>query len=250
MRILLSSETFHLNENQILTKILHCRQSGVAWAVSSEPNDVGIISSWEASGKRDANLEKLPSMIAYDRNGKTTWWGFERFNAEGEKFERFKLLLSDKAKCGIALQPLLETLDRLQALGKKPVDVVADYLRCVWAHTLKTLKSKLSSSVFMNICFKVVLTVPAIWDHAAQELTREAARKAGIQKKRNGLTTTLDIISEPEAAALAFFNDPKSKSHISLSVVLTRLNRSLHRSLTQSRMGIALSCVMQVAALW
>lgn len=224
------------------------RQSGVAWAVSSEPDSVGIISSWEASGRRDANLEKLPSMIGYDQNGRTTWWGFEQFNAEGEKFENFKLLLSDKARDSVASLPLQDTLARLQKLRKQPVDVVADYLKCVWTHTLKNLKLKLS--FIEHLRFKVVLTVPAIWDHAAQELTREAASKAGIKKIRQAGTTTLDIISEPEAAALAFFNDSKREAHVALEVVLALRSRSLHRSLTQTRMAIALSCVMQVAALW
>ena len=186
--------------------------------MSSEPDCIGIISSWEASGRRDANLEKLPSMIAYDQQGKTTWWGFEQFNAEGQKFENFKLLLSEKARKNAASLPLQDTLERLQALNKQPVDVVADHLRCVWTHTLKNLKLKLS--FIDNLRFKVVLTVPAIWDHAAQELTREAAQKAGIRRRRKAGTTTLDIISEPEAAALTFFNDSQRKGCMTLEVVL------------------------------
>lgn len=157
-------------------------------------------------------------MIAYDQQGKTTWWGFEQFNAEGEKFENFKLLLSEKARNNAASLPLRDTLHRLRVLNKQPVDVVADYLKCVWTHTLKNLKFKLS--FIEDIRFKVVLTVPAIWDHAAQELTREAVQKAGINKRRKAGRTMLDIISEPEAAALTFFNDCKRKGCMSLEVVL------------------------------
>lgn len=168
-------------------------------------------------------------MIAYDQQGETTWWGFEQFNAEGEKFENFKLLLSEKAKNNAASLPLQNTLERLRALQKQPVDVVADYLKRVWTHTLKDLKRKLS--FIETLRFKVVLTVPAIWDHAAQELTREAAQKAGIRKRRKAGTTTLDIISEPEAAALTFFNEPKRKGCMTLEVILALRSHSMHGSL-------------------
>lgn len=170
-------------------------------------------------------------MIAYNKRGKVTWWGFEQFNAEGEKFEKFKLLLSERARNNSASLPLQDTLDRMRALNKSPVDVVADYLKNVWNHTLKNLKLKLS--FIENLRFKVVLTVPAIWDHAAQELTREAAQKAGIEKKRNAGTTKLDIISEPEAAALTFFNDSKRTGCMSLEVVSSLRSHLLHRSLKQ-----------------
>jgi len=73
-----------------------------------------------------------------------------------------------------------------------------------------------------NSPFKVVLTVPAIWDHAAQDLTRRAAKKAGILVPRLGKNTTLEMISEPEAAALAFFNDANLKGQIGLEASFTR----------------------------
>ena len=157
-------------------------------------------------------------MIAYNQQRKVTWWGFEQFNAEGEKFEKFKLLLSKKAINDPASLPLQDTLQRMSTLRKKPVDVVADYLRCVWNHTLKNLRLRLS--FLEDLRFKVVLTVPAIWDHAAQELTREAAQKAGIEKIRKAGSTKLDIISEPEAAALTFFSDSKRTGSMSLEVCL------------------------------
>ncbi|CAG8977831.1 hypothetical protein HYALB_00008997 [Hymenoscyphus albidus] len=58
-----------------------------------------------------------------------------------------------------------------------------------------------------NMTFKVVLTLPANWDHPAQELTRQAAEKAGIKKPRFRGPTTFKTMSEPEAAALAAWKE-------------------------------------------
>jgi molecular chaperone DnaK (HSP70) len=66
-------------------------------------------------------------------------------------------------------------------------------------------------NLFDQLPFKVILTVPANWDHAAQNRTRQAVVKAGILKNQFGRVwlqrTELDIVSEPEASALAAFND-------------------------------------------
>ena len=45
--------------------------------------------------------------------------------------------------------------------------------------------------------------------------------RPGILATRNGKKTTLDMISEPEAAALAFFNDPNLSGQINLKADLT-----------------------------
>jgi hypothetical protein len=55
--------------------------------------------------------------------------------------------------------------------------------------------------------FKVALTVPAIWKPYAHEKMREAARAAGILSSRVCGQTTLKLVSEPEAAALATLNE-------------------------------------------
>ena len=145
-----------------------------------------------------------------------TCWGFHTLDDTGTRFKNFKLLLSQIAHNHPKNRSLLQALE---ALGKEPVDVVADYLRCLWRHTLRELSStsKIETRVAIdNSRFKVVLTVPAIWDHAAQDLTRRAARKGGILAPRLGKKTTLAMISEPEAAALAFFNDANLKGQIDL----------------------------------
>jgi molecular chaperone DnaK (HSP70) len=92
----------------------------------------------------------------------------------------------------------------MEALRKAPVDVVADYLQRLWEHAVSTLKSRFGAAFFDNLQIKLVLTIPAIWDHQAQELTRKAAHKAGMMKRGN---MKLELVSEPEAAARYVFSE-------------------------------------------
>jgi len=95
----------------------------------------------------------------------------------------------------------------LAILDKEPVDVASDYLQKLWEHATRVIKSKIGEALFDSLQIKVVLTVPAIWDHQGQDMTRRAADRAGITKGEN---TTLKLVSEPEAAALAVLKDNRS----------------------------------------
>jgi molecular chaperone DnaK (HSP70) len=117
------------------------------------------------------------------------------------------LLLSADAQRN-AGEKVQETRRILHHLRKQPVDVVADYLKCLWTHTITILEEKrLSRRILDNLVFRVVMTVPAAWDHCAQDLMREAATRAGIRAPRAIGQTTVQLIAEPEAAALAAFDD-------------------------------------------
>lgn len=108
-----------------------------------------------------------------------------------------------------------EFQDLMKAFGKTPVDVVADYLRALWDHSTETIRAKLGKHLWENLDLRIVLTVPAIWDHKAQETTRKAARMAGLLARPNA---TLELIGEPEAATLAVFNEMESQRKRMLKV--------------------------------
>jgi len=118
----------------------------------------------------------------------------------------FKLLLSEDA-CQQGGEWLKETNRILQELNKKPVDVVADYLRCLWKHAIKVIELSLTKIAVDHMTFRVVLTLPANWDHKARELTRKAAVQAGITRNRSQGATVFRMVPEPEAAALAAFRE-------------------------------------------
>ena len=80
---------------------------------------------------------------------------------------------------------------------KKAVDFTADYLSAVCDYILKVRLPTVFDERFLERQqISYVITVPAIWSEKAKELTRRAAYKAGIQRRR------LILITEPEAAAL------------------------------------------------
>jgi hypothetical protein len=184
------------------------RYSGVAWAWSHKPKDIDIISSWEADSNHNSDSDKVPSCIEYDRDCNVTGWGFDGDPGENRfQLRWFKLLLSADAQRD-AGERVQEAKRILCYLKKQPVDVVADYLRCLWMHTLTILEEKrLSRTILDSLVFRVVITVPAAWDHYAEDLMREAATRAGIRAPRAIGRTTVQLIAEPEAAALAAFGD-------------------------------------------
>ena len=91
----------------------------------------------------------------------------------------------------------------LKEENKTATDLVADYLKALWQHTLDTMLKARSKSVIEALAFRVVITVPAIWKDYARREMEEAAKKAGILGDRSAGPTTLTFAPEPEAAALA-----------------------------------------------
>jgi len=153
-----------------------------------------------------SDLHKVPSIITYDSKGLVSSWGY-KLDKRQHPISWFKLLLSQEATERLQNeQP--QRFGRLQTLlelhNKIPVEVVADYLRCLWAHATEEIRKKIGHGLWNNMKLKVVLTVPAIWDHKAQEVTKRAAEMAGMLEKAD---TTLELIGEPEAAALSVFNE-------------------------------------------
>lgn len=102
----------------------------------------------------------------------------------------------------------------LREAGKTPVQAVADYLRLLWQHALSNMKRNLGEAMVEGLAFQVVCTVPAVWSTNAVNKMRTAAQDAGITTHRFAGATTLEFVSEPEAAALATFEDLKARPNI------------------------------------
>lgn len=95
----------------------------------------------------------------------------------------------------------------------KPIDLVADYLRLLWAHTLKVIEKSRGAEFLPALRFHIVITVPAIWKGYARQSMEEAAQKAGLLAPRDIGKTRLSFVLEPEAAAMATLTDPEH-SHL------------------------------------
>jgi hypothetical protein len=178
----------------------------VAWALSTSPQEINIVSTWESDLPASYDLHKVPSTLTYNSKGAVTSWGY-KLEAHRHYISWFKLGLSEYGREQLAEdQP--EKYKKLHALlksfGKEPVDVMADYLRCIWTYATENIQRRIGKHLWENLKLKIVVTVPAIWDHKAQELTRKAAEMAGLRSRS---TTELELIGEPEAAALAVFDE-------------------------------------------
>jgi len=161
-----------------------------------------------------ADSEKVPSEICYDARGDPLKWGFGAKSSD-ESLQWIKLLLSPVESLGVMDKPNEDVLEltrkRLSQLRKSAVDVIADYLCRLWNHILEHLRRRLSAPVLDNMLLKVVLTIPAIWDHGAQTKMRTAAAKAGMLDFRPCGQTSISLIAEPAAAALATYFDSEIK---------------------------------------
>lgn len=171
---------------------------------------------------------KTPSVIEFRRG--VVKWGIQAKDFPGA-LRWFKLLLINEVhlpsdiKASVQLQ---EARNRLQELERLAVDVIATHLKVVWTHCVERMKVAEGEETVNTSRFHVVVTLPAIWPNYAQYRMRQAVEKAGILKSRRGVgKTTLDFVSEPEAAALAALSGVDGHHNVQV--------RSLAPSLLDSR---------------
>jgi len=211
--------------------IAYYRYSGVAWSLSGNPNPnmIDQISSWEnTTNNKNRDSDKVPSSIIYDRQGKVVGWGFtSKPDSNCYQLKWFKLLLSDEARKK-GREKLKEVEAQLIALKKTPVRVVADYLKHLWEHAVKMIKRRIASSAFDNMELRIVVTVPANWDPAAQRRTKQAVELAGITAPRFRGVPSLKLVTEPEAAALDAWTEGGLRWQPNLKVNITPI---VHKSL-------------------
>lgn len=186
--------------------------SGVAWAYSKQPEDVNIITNWDSIEFASADKGKAPTKISYGNGYEQMTWGYGV--ADNEAVEWFKLLLLDDADMDPKQRrspQITKAKQLLQNAGKTPVQAVADYLRLLWKHAVMNIKRSFGEATVEGLPIRVVCTVPAVWTTNAVSRMREAAQESGILDYRPAGETTLDFVSEPEAAALATFDDLKTR---------------------------------------
>ncbi|KAJ5782155.1 hypothetical protein N7457_003929 [Penicillium paradoxum] len=177
--------------------------SGVSWATIDdfERNKIQTISSWPGASNQES---KAPTRLFYE-DGKM-FWGYE-VPDDAEPLQWFKLLLlrdDDLPPDILANEFVLKTRRMLKEERKTAVECTAEYLKALWRHTIKSIRSARGNSVVTNSTFHVVITIPAIWKDYAREAMKEAAEKAGILKRRTSAgETILTFVPEPEAAGLA-----------------------------------------------
>ena len=127
-----------------------------------------------------------------------------------ESFKWIKILLEENHKYITTVEPVKDSNQLLTKVNKRPYEVVADYLRLLWDYTLKDIE-KFHPTFREIFTLRVVLTVPAIWSHAAKDKTLQAAQLAGIP-------TPIMLVTEPEAAALATLQDKAQENSLKVGI--------------------------------
>ncbi|KAK7398435.1 hypothetical protein QQX98_012186 [Neonectria punicea] len=181
--------------------------SGVSWAINEGQKKIRLITDWPNLGDSIANQDKVPSILSY-KNGKVSNWGYE-VSAKEESFRWIKILLEPESKYARTVQQVRESNSLLQKLNKTAEEVVSDYLRAIWRYTKEDIRKRVGDDDWEDtFTVHVVLTVPAMWSHAARNKTLKAARDANMPQ-------SIKLVTEPEAAALATLRDKAEENALS-----------------------------------
>jgi hypothetical protein len=200
------------------------RYSGVAWGYSKQPDEINIITNWDSTEYEASDKGKAPTRISYgsithneSKNSSEITWGYGV--GDDEAVEWFKLLLLDDSDMDDKESnspQLKKARSLLRKANKTPLQAIADYLRLLWAHAISNIEKAFGEAALEGLPFQVVCTVPAVWTTKAVGKMREAAERAGILEDRLAGQTTLNFVSEPEAAALATFDDLKNRPNFQI----------------------------------
>ncbi|KAH7023134.1 hypothetical protein EDB80DRAFT_745260 [Ilyonectria destructans] len=189
--------------------------SGVAWAYSGQPDEIEQVTNWDTEFNHCSDKEKTPTSILYGSQDQATMWGYS-IPPNRDALKWFKLLLLDEkdiSKDVCASSQLHEARRLRNVANKDPAEIIGCFLRNLWNHSIDTIKRSLGADLLQSSKFHVVVTMPAIWPHYAQQRMKRAVKLSGILDKRSCGETVLRFISEPEAAALATLKDLSKRSN-------------------------------------
>ncbi|KAI4255015.1 MAG: hypothetical protein L6R42_006950 [Xanthoria sp. 1 TBL-2021] len=164
--------------------------SGVAYCFTSNPSEVHLIKEWP--GANGITYDKCPTILKYEEGG-SLQWGYQLDRTVEGRVDAVKLLL-DPSQPKPYYIPDVDIQAELQRLGKAPTAVATDYISAIFRHAVAKIESKYPQGFFQMLKKQYVMTVPAMWEEAAQDATLRAARNAGI--------SPVKLVKEPEAAAL------------------------------------------------
>jgi actin-like ATPase involved in cell morphogenesis len=167
------------------------------------PGEIHLINTWKNPTFLNSNNDKVPSEIIYRDHGPVEWGFYPKANQPPLPIRWFKVLLDEEhMQEGLERDEILKgTKQYLESVGKSAEDVVADYLRLVWEYSFQEIQNKYLTDINQSFTFRIVITVPAIWNPEAREKTKRAISLAGLPKN-----SVVQAVEEPTAAAIATLN--------------------------------------------
>ncbi|TRX88275.1 hypothetical protein FHL15_010842 [Xylaria flabelliformis] len=182
--------------------------TGVSWLFFKEKmpaRDPEVVAHWFSSLPKNNDRTKVPSKIHYDKETGEIKWGYN-IPTNVQPIEWFKLLLLEEEDLPANLQDsshIQRAREMMEEMGMTAIELVGDYLKLLWEHVISVIKAEQGRRLVLGTRFHVVLSIPAIWKDYARDRMRQAAERAGFFRSRLAGKTTLDFVSEPEAAAIA-----------------------------------------------
>lgn len=198
------------------------RFSGISWAYSGDPDNIKEIRAYPSINHQERDEVQVPTQ--FDLVSQE--WGY-RVPEESVPVRWFKLLLLKNEDIRDEIrhsQYLQDARDQMERYGKDVVGLIADYLKRLWEHALKEIRKGIDID---DLPFKVGITIPAIWPQYARTMMRQAARQAGILQPRDIGETTLILVEEPEAAALATLWDRRDYPELQVCITPNQYMKGL-----------------------
>lgn len=179
----------------------------MSWVVNGGQRVVQLIRQWPnpLGNKLNRESQKTPTLISYDKEVQR--WGFM---ADSDKTTRcFKMALDDPDTYERLLEEMGDYMDvtvrRRSQDGSRQIgfdakQLTVDYLRNIWSYTEQHLRDNVGPDWKRFYSPKVVIGVPAMWNPETIGRFQDTIKEAG-------LPNDVQVVSEPEAAALAVFQE-------------------------------------------
>jgi hypothetical protein len=179
-----------------------------------EDAKISLARNWKGELPGNTTSNKVPTLLAYGPAGEIAW-GFDiPFHRGYKPIKWIKLLLEPDLKLrSNDLIDLSEPTRILAECGRTAVQAASDYLRALWEHVKNQIINEQSRPVFDYAEKSIVLSVPAIWSDGAKHNTYLVAAGAGLAAEEY----RLQIVSEPEAAAVAVLKDRAARLNASFT---------------------------------
>jgi molecular chaperone DnaK (HSP70) len=204
---------------------------GVSYVKSTgSERDINVIQDWPGPSRVSETTWKTPSRIAFaedQENGALDGQnaiGYQ-VTAKMKSYTWFKLKL-DRTQATKFDDPGLSSSEGVGVLkiptDKTAKEVVADYLREIYQHSMMHLESRISAEILQLTPIEFWFTVPAIWSDGARADTLSAARLAGFGSRPND---NINLIPEPEAAAISVLStltSDRSEEQVEVSLMKRR----------------------------
>jgi hypothetical protein len=158
---------------------------------------IHVIQNWPATHTKIGTKEKVPSEITYTEHG--VEWGS---NIPPNVGRNMWLKLSlDRRQSGEAGKIMQELTSAAKGPHRRPVDIIADFLKCVKEHLIKNLDEQYGAGLWRSLPIVLVITVPAVWSDLAKHRTMKAFDLAGFNVETLPNLVHVLTATEPEAAA-------------------------------------------------